>query len=83
MSYKLVVDANKKGLKLNLKELFQYHDLFLILAYRDLRVRYAQTFVGLAWAVIQPLATLIIFTLAYLKNLKSIEINKLYCFVKY
>lgn len=65
MSYKLVVDANKKGLKLNIKELFQYRDLFLILAYRDLRVRYAQTFLGLLWAVIQPLATLIIFTLVF------------------
>ncbi len=63
--YKLVVDANKKGLTLNLKELLRYRDLFLILAYRDLRVRYAQTFLGLLWAVIQPLATLIIFTIVF------------------
>ncbi len=65
MPYKLVVGANKKGLKLNLKELFQYRDLFLILAYRDLRVRYAQTFLGLAWAVLQPLATLVIFYICF------------------
>ena len=37
----------------------------MILAYRDLRVRYAQTFLGLLWAVIQPLATLIIFTIVF------------------
>ncbi len=68
--YRLVVDANKRGLSLNLKELLQYRDLFLILAYRDLRVRYAQTFLGLLWAVIQPLATLIIFTLVFGKAIK-------------
>ena len=68
--YRLVVDANKRGLSLNLRELLQYRDLFLILAYRDLRVRYAQTFLGLLWAVIQPLATLIIFTLVFGRAIK-------------
>lgn len=62
---KIIVDANKHSFSLNLKELFSYRDLFLILAYRDLRVRYAQTFLGLAWAVLQPVATLIIFTLVF------------------
>lgn len=62
---RIVVDANKSSFSLNLKELFSYRDLFLILAYRDLRVRYAQTFLGLAWAILQPLATLIIFTLVF------------------
>jgi lipopolysaccharide transport system permease protein len=67
---KLVVDAGKTGINLNLKELFQYKDLFLILAYRDLRVRYAQTFLGLLWAILQPLATLIIFTVVFGKVAK-------------
>jgi lipopolysaccharide transport system permease protein len=62
---KIVVDANKGSFSLNLKELFSYRDLFLILAWRDLRVRYAQTFLGLAWAVLQPVLTLIIFTLVF------------------
>lgn len=63
--HKLIVDSTKKGINLNLRELFQYRDLFIILAYRDLRVRYAQTFLGLLWAVIQPLATLVIFTVVF------------------
>lgn len=67
---RLVVDAGKTGINLNLKELFHYKDLFLILAYRDLRVRYAQTFLGLLWAVLQPLATLIIFTVVFGKVAK-------------
>jgi lipopolysaccharide transport system permease protein len=62
---KLVIDANRSRFSLNLRELFAYRDLFLILAYRDLRVRYAQTFLGLLWAFIQPLFTLVIFTLVF------------------
>ena len=65
MMGKVVVDANKRSFSLNLKELFSYRDLFLILAYRDLRVRYAQTFLGLSWAVVQPVITLVIFTLVF------------------
>ena len=63
--YKLIVDVNKRSFGLNLKELWHYRDLFLILAYRDLRVRYAQTFLGLVWAFIQPLVTIIIFTVVF------------------
>ena len=65
-----IIDANKKGLKLNLKELFEYRDLFLVMAWRDLKVRYAQTFLGLLWAFIQPLATLLIFTLIFGRAIK-------------
>lgn len=67
---KIIVDANKGSFSLNLKELFSYRDLFLILAYRDLRVRYAQTFLGLAWAILQPLITLLIFTLVFGRFIK-------------
>ncbi|MFY0607980.1 MAG: ABC transporter permease [Cyclobacteriaceae bacterium] len=56
--------------RLNLKELFHYKDLFMILAMRDLRVRYAQTVLGLAWAVLQPVATLLIFTLIFGRAIK-------------
>jgi lipopolysaccharide transport system permease protein len=65
MSEKLVVDAKSAKWKINFRELWQYRDLFIILAYRDLRVRYAQTFLGLFWAFIQPLATLTIFTVVF------------------
>lgn len=62
---RIVVDANKSTFSLNLKELFSYRDLFFILAYRDLRIRYAQTFLGVTWALLQPLITLVIFTLVF------------------
>jgi lipopolysaccharide transport system permease protein len=68
--HKIVVDANKSKFSLNLHELIEYRDLFLILAYRDLRIRYAQTFLGLLWAFIQPLATLLIFTVVFGRAVK-------------
>jgi lipopolysaccharide transport system permease protein len=47
------------------RELYQYKDLFLMLTWRDFRVRYAQTTIGLLWALIQPLLTLAILTLVF------------------
>ncbi|MCH7513826.1 MAG: ABC transporter permease [Bacteroidetes bacterium] len=67
---RIVIDASKSKLSLNLRELFEYRDLFFILAWRDLKVRYAQTFLGLLWAFIQPLATLLIFTLIFGRAIK-------------
>lgn len=60
-----IVIAAEGRLKLNLGELWRYRDLFLVLAYRDLRVRYAQTLLGFVWAFLQPFATLLIFTLIF------------------
>ena len=62
---RLIVDANKQSLGIDLRELRNYKDLFYILAYRDLRVRYAQTFLGFFWALLQPAATLLVFILVF------------------
>lgn len=48
-----------------IEELWAYRDLLLTLAYRDLKIRYAQTSLGLLWVIFQPLATLLIFTLVF------------------
>lgn len=68
--HRTVVDAKSSPFRLNLRELWAYRDLFIILAYRDLRVRYAQTFLGLFWAFIQPAATLLIFTVVFGRAVK-------------
>ncbi len=62
---KIIVDARRSAFSPDLKELKNYRDLFYILAYKDLRVRYAQTFLGFFWALLQPLATLLIFILVF------------------
>ena len=49
----------------DIRELWGYRDLGLTLALRDLRVRYKQTFFGVAWALIQPLAAALIFSVVF------------------
>jgi lipopolysaccharide transport system permease protein len=46
-------------------DLWRYRELFWVLAYRDVSVRYKQTIIGLAWALIQPLLTLIVFVIVF------------------
>src|SRR6266705_2736975 len=47
---------------LELRELCDYRELLYFLIWRDIKVRYKQTVLGAAWAVIQPVVTMIIFT---------------------
>lgn len=49
-------------------ELWRYRELLWILAKRDIQVRYKQTVLGILWAVIQPFAQMIVFTLLFAKN---------------
>jgi len=50
---------------LDLRELWHYRELLYILAWRDVKVRYRQTFLDIAWVVAQPLVTVLIFTLLF------------------
>jgi len=52
------------------RSLWNFRELFLVLAWRDVSVRYKQTVIGLAWALIQPLATMVIFTVIFGKVIK-------------
>lgn len=47
------------------KDLFRYRELFYILAWRDVSVRYKQTAVGVAWAILQPFLTMIVMTVVF------------------
>jgi lipopolysaccharide transport system permease protein len=55
------------------RDLWQYRELFRVLAWRDIAVRYKQTVIGLAWALIRPFLTMIVFTVIFgkLANLPS------------
>ena len=57
---KTIIEAGRPRLASQLREIIQYRDLLVLLAYRDYRVRYAQTVLGFTWALIQPLLTLLI-----------------------
>lgn len=50
---------------LNLKDLWEYRELLYFLVWRDITVRYKQSTLGMAWALIQPLLTMIVFTVLF------------------
>ena len=52
------------------KDLWRYRELFFVLAWRDVSVRYKQTAIGIAWALLQPLMTMLVFTVIFGKVAK-------------
>jgi lipopolysaccharide transport system permease protein len=52
-------------LRLNLKDIWEYRELLYFLVWRDIKVRYKQTALGAAWAVLQPLLTMLVFTVFF------------------
>ena len=60
-----IIDASHSSIILDFKELYRYKDLFITLTWRDFRVRYAQTTIGMLWALLQPVVTLLILSLVF------------------
>src|ERR1700722_12779435 len=50
---------------LDLRELWNYRDLLYFLAWRDVKVRYKQTVLGALWAIIQPVLTMVVFSVFF------------------
>ena len=65
-----VIRPRKGIVGVNFRELWRYRELFLFLAWRDILVRYKQTALGIAWAILQPLLTTVIFTVVFGKLAK-------------
>jgi lipopolysaccharide transport system permease protein len=68
----LIIEAGRTE-KQYWKDLWRYRELFYFLAWRDILVRYKQTVIGIAWALIRPFLTMIVFTIVFGKiaNLPS------------
>jgi lipopolysaccharide transport system permease protein len=60
-----VIEPPKRFLSINWPELWRYRDLFLVLAWRDISVRYKQTALGVLWAVFQPFVSMVVFTFIF------------------
>jgi lipopolysaccharide transport system permease protein len=60
----LIRPVRRSGIP-NFGELWRARDLALILAWRDVKVRYKQSLIGIAWAILQPLLTMVVFTLIF------------------
>lgn len=61
----VVIQPSRGALALNFGELWEYRELLVFLAWREVRVRYKQSALGIAWVLIQPLATMVIFSVVF------------------
>jgi len=62
----IIIDPEKdKRRIINWQELWQYKDLFFFLVWRDIKTRYAQSVLGVGWAIIQPVFSMIVFTIIF------------------
>ena len=61
----LTIETARRWPSLDLRELWAHRDLFYFLIWRDVKIRYKQTVLGVAWAVLQPLLTMVVFTVIF------------------
>src|ERR1041385_5573713 len=61
----VVIQPSRKWNLLNLKDVWAYRELLFFLTWRDVKVRYKQTALGAAWAILQPLFMMLIFTIFF------------------
>jgi lipopolysaccharide transport system permease protein len=64
LSHSLSIEAGRSELQY-WRDLWRYRELFYFLAWRDILVRYKQTVIGIAWAILRPLLTMIVFTVVF------------------
>ena len=68
-NYKLIIEAGRTE-RHYWKDLWRYRELFYFLAWRDILVRYKQTIIGISWAIIRPVLTMLVFTFVFGKLAK-------------
>jgi lipopolysaccharide transport system permease protein len=69
MNFRTIIEPGKTG-KNYWKDIWRFRELFYILSWRDIKVRYKQTTIGVLWAIIRPLLTMIVFTFVFGKVAK-------------
>jgi lipopolysaccharide transport system permease protein len=62
---RVIIEAPRGWQALDLRGLWQYRELLYFLAWRDVKVRYKQTALGVAWVVLQPLLTMVVFSVIF------------------
>jgi len=70
MKHKLIIKYKKGWIPVNFKELWAFRELLYFLAWRDIKVKYKQTVLGAAWVILQPLITMIVFSILFGKLAK-------------
>ena len=66
----IVIRRSRGWVGINWRELWEYRELLYFLTWRDIKVRYKQTAVGAAWAILQPFLTMVVFSIVFGKLAK-------------
>ncbi len=61
----VIIGPSRGLLAIRWRDLWEYRELFFFLVWRDIKVRYKQTILGAAWAIIQPLTTMVVFSIFF------------------
>ncbi len=61
----IIIQPKTNPLNINWKEIWESRDLFYFLTWRDIKVRYKQTILGVLWIILQPLISMVIFTIVF------------------
>lgn len=69
-----VIEPARQGLISSMRDLIEYRDLFVFWIWRSIKIRYAQSALGIGWAIVQPLFSTIVFTIIF-GNLAKINSN--------
>ena len=60
-----VIESTRGSIGINWAEIWRYRELLYFLAWRDIKIRYKQTALGAAWAILQPFMTMVVFSLIF------------------
>lgn len=63
--FDLVIEPSRGWVSLQLRHIWEFRELLYFLMWRDIKVRYKQTILGAAWAILQPLFTMVVFSLFF------------------
>ena len=61
----LIIKPTRGWMRINVRQLWSYRELLYFLVWRDIKVRYKQTVLGAAWAVLQPIMTMLVFSIFF------------------
>jgi lipopolysaccharide transport system permease protein len=65
VEHEVVITPLAGWIPVNLREIWEYRELLYFLTWRDIKVRYKQTAIGAAWAIIQPFSTMVVFSVFF------------------
>lgn len=65
MNHEIIIKSRKNLAFLDIKELWNYRELLYFLSWRDIKLRYKQTAIGIGWAILQPFLMMVVFSIVF------------------